>query len=99
MINSVFSGKSCISKRSFVPSKFGVKTLGDSNSTKIYVLVFWNKKKKYNVFEIHLPNNKKYKNVHAMSEVIIFLIFDARFWIGAEIAHATVAKGARELQM
>jgi hypothetical protein len=29
----------------------------------------------------------------------IFLIFDARFWIGAEIAHATVAKGARELQM
>jgi hypothetical protein len=45
---------------------------GGINSTKIYVLVFWNKKKKYNVFEIHLPNNKKYKNVFAMSEVKLF---------------------------
>jgi hypothetical protein len=46
---------------------------GDVSSTKIYVLVFWNKKKKYNVFEIHLPNNKKFKNVYAMSEVKLFI--------------------------
>jgi hypothetical protein len=28
-----------------------------------------------------------------------FLIFDVGFWIGAEIARAMVAKGAKELQM
>ena len=28
-----------------------------------------------------------------------FLIFDVGFWIGAKIAHAMVAKGAKELQI